>query len=131
MEKTSPACTNSHIPIVVTGLIFLGIFIANIGLLLWYWKDNNHREFNRRQSSNQQHTSTPKWFPYAIVVMLGVAITGLYVMYYLRCDVTAAIVTLVLPLLGVIAVSAKWPSYSLNPLVFGYQVAYQTENNTS
>ena len=61
--------------------------------------------------------------------MVGVIITALYVMYYIRCDVTAAMVTLLLPLLGAIAVAAKWPSYSLNPLVFGYEVAYQTTRN--
>lgn len=125
MYKESVSCDNSRVPIVVAGLIFLAIFVVNIGLLLWYWGNGRHRNVKRLE---QEHV-TPKWFPYAIVAMIGVAFAALYVMYYLRCDVTAAIVTLVIPLLGAIAVAAKWPAYSLNPLVFGYQVAYEQTHN--
>jgi cobalamin synthase len=125
MDKSSLACTNSRVPIVVAGLIFLAIFVVNIGLLLWYWSNNQQK----RRKVLERKSATPHWFPYAIVAMIGVAFAGLYVMYYIRCDVTAALVTLVLPLLGAIAVAAQWPAYSLNPLVFGYQVAYEQTQN--
>ena len=128
----SLACTNSlsanrRVPIVVAGIIFLVIFVVNAMLLVYYWsKYSSHK---RRKIRRIVNPNTPTWLPFVLVGMIGLIVTALYVIYYIHCDVAAAILTLLLPLIGAVAVAAKWPSYSLNPLVFGYEVAYETRNN--
>lgn len=123
-------CQN-RVAIIIAGIVFLIIFVLNIAMLSYCWsiiqgkqKLNNLKQ--KSKTGNQDSIRTWNWYPYAIVIMIGVICTALYVHFYFNCDAVAALVLLLLPLLATVASALQWPAYSLNPLAFGFEVAMDT-----
>ncbi len=120
------AVCGNRVAIVVAGIVFLTIFVTNIVLLSYYWPKPDDKDNHAISPGTIRSTTKLSVMgPYILVVMIGIICTSLYVIFYKRCDATAAILVLLLPVLGCVASALQWPSYSLNPLAFGFQVAQE------
>lgn len=116
-------CPN-RVAIIIAGIVFLTIFVANIAMLSYSWS----KVQDQKDKQSKTHKTTWTWYPYVIVLMVGIICTSLYVLFYRNCDAVASIAFLMLPLLGMIASALQWPAYSLNPLAFGFQASKGTQD---